>query len=632
MRNLIFLASIAVTLLLANNTYAQFQKGQDLMGEFAKDSAGWSISMPDANTIAIASPCYGADPWSPGKVRVYSWNSNSWTQKGGDLYAEMIPSDTMHHFGTEIIMPDSNTIAIKFCFEGCCSYLTRVRVYYWNGIEWLQKGDEFLTSYGYYGTQSFKSFDMPNENTISLSIGFNTKVYIWDGFNWTQKGVDLISGRISMPDENTIGILGLGSSESHIFYWNGLSWVEKGSGFQIDNLLAAYSGISMANENTLALIKLNYIPSQVLSYTIGVEVFSWNGSEWVLKGNEVVTGLSNGNYHSNYIEMADVDNFAISNYFYNDYNLMFSPDSMDFKIYKWNGVNWSESLNTTSIDVGFYSMSFAESNTYAIGSSGNNFNGNGAGLVQVFSFCNYSTLGILGNVAPNSYSTEVYSCDALPGSSYNWEVNNGVILSGQGTSNVSVLWGPEGIGSINVVETTLQGCVGELIQLQIDVQCLTTSNSIFGPLGPLAFSNQTYTCNGPISSDYNWSVMNGVILSGQGTNSIEVLWGTQGMGSITLYETSSDGCVGDSIIQNIVVIPTSVEEFNLGSIYYYENAIHFSEISAALGQPYYVFDGSGKLVSEGVYFGEQTINLDVVTNGVYCFKLGDKILKYVKIN
>jgi len=69
-----------------------------------------------------------------------------------------------------------------------------------------------------------------------------------------------------------------------------------------------------------------------------------------------------------------------------------------------------------------------------------------------------------------------------------------------------------------------------------------------------------------------------------------------------------------------------------GSIYYYENAIHFSKISSAMGQRYFVFDGSGKLVSEGVYLGDQTIHLDLVSSGVYCFKLGDRIIKFVKVN
>jgi len=80
------------------------------------------------------------------------------------------------------------------------------------------------------------------------------------------------------------------------------------------------------------------------------------------------------------------------------------------------------------------------------------------------------------------------------------------------------------------------------------------------------------------------------------------------------------------------ITPMGIDETEAGSIYYYENAIHFSKISNELGQPYYVFDGSGKLFSEGIYFGNNRIELNLQASGVYCFKLGDEILKFIKIN
>ncbi len=46
------------------------------------------------------------------------------------------------------------------------------------------------------------------------------------------------------------------------------------------------------------------------------------------------------------------------------------------------------------------------------------------------------------------------------GSSYVWTVVGGAISSGQGTSCVTVLWGPSGNGNINVVETNIDSCTG----------------------------------------------------------------------------------------------------------------------------------------------------------------------------
>jgi hypothetical protein len=347
----------------------------------------------------------------------------------------------------------------------------------------------------------------------------------------------------------------------------------------------------MPTDNTIALSRIKYTPEPQVLDSIEVQVFSWLNSEWVLKGNQINTSAFEGYYHSSYLEMPNENNLLLktsNTNLYSGWSMI--PDTTDILVYNWDGFNWNENIGVYLNDKGYYSASFPDSNTFAIGSSGNSTNGLGAGRVQVFSICNYSTSGVLGNIVPNSYSGENYSCEALPGNSYNWDVTNGVILSGQGTSNVNILWGAGGIGSISVTETTLQGCVGELIHLQVNIQCSTTSNSIFGPLGPSAFSTQTYSSNGATGSVYNWSVSNGVILSGQGTNSIEVLWADQGMGSLSVYEITSDGCVGDTIIQNVVVIPTSVEELDLGSIYYYDNAIRFSEASSEIGKQYLVYD------------------------------------------
>jgi hypothetical protein len=57
------------------------------------------------------------------------------------------------------------------------------------------------------------------------------------------------------------------------------------------------------------------------------------------------------------------------------------------------------------------------------------------------------------------------------GSSFIWTISGGAITSGQGTSQVSVLWGNPGPGSVAVAETAASGCIGNsaLFQVTIDV-------------------------------------------------------------------------------------------------------------------------------------------------------------------
>lgn len=58
------------------------------------------------------------------------------------------------------------------------------------------------------------------------------------------------------------------------------------------------------------------------------------------------------------------------------------------------------------------------------------------------------------------WTEDVYSVPENPWSTYTWEVTNGTIESGQGTSEVTVSWMAAGAGSLSVTESTSYGCQG----------------------------------------------------------------------------------------------------------------------------------------------------------------------------
>ncbi|RMG81935.1 MAG: hypothetical protein D6707_03915, partial [Bacteroidetes bacterium] len=66
----------------------QVQKGNDIEGMATDDSFGYSVSMPDANTIAIGAPWNDGNGTDAGHVRVYTWNGSNWVQKGTDINGE----------------------------------------------------------------------------------------------------------------------------------------------------------------------------------------------------------------------------------------------------------------------------------------------------------------------------------------------------------------------------------------------------------------------------------------------------------------------------------------------------------------------------------------------------------------
>jgi hypothetical protein len=63
--------------------------------------------------------------------------------------------------------------------------------------------------------------------------------------------------------------------------------------------------------------------------------------------------------------------------------------------------------------------------------------------------------------------------------------------------------------------------------------------------------NSTYTTTQPFTS-YNWTVVGGEIVSGQGTRTIKVNWTTTGTGTINLSTIDANGCQGNDAFEVIV--------------------------------------------------------------------------------
>jgi len=81
------------------------QKGSDIDGEGADDYSGTSVSMPDSNTLAIGA---AGNASNAGHVRIYHWNGNQWVQKGIDIDGEAAGDN----LGSSISMCNNNTLAI----------------------------------------------------------------------------------------------------------------------------------------------------------------------------------------------------------------------------------------------------------------------------------------------------------------------------------------------------------------------------------------------------------------------------------------------------------------------------------------------------------------------------------------
>ena len=384
---------------LSTMTFAQTQKGLDIDGEAALDGSGYSVSMPDANTVAIGAPYNDGNGNYAGHVRIYSWKGIAWTQKGSDIDGEAADDES----GWSVSMPDANTVAIGAPDNyGTAPHSGHVRIYSWDGTAWTQKGTD-INGEAQHNLSGW-SVSMPDANTVAIGaihnveIGFNdghVRIYSWDGTAWIQKGSDIDAEAagdesgfsVSMPDANTVAIGGPGndgngSDAGHvrIYNWNGTAWIQLGS--DIDGEAAGdesgYS-VSMPDTNTVA-IGARWNDGN--GFNAGhVRIYSWNGTAWIQKGSDI-DGQAAEDVSGYSVSMPDANTVAIGapN---NDGN---GIDAGHVRIYTWDGTAWiqngSDINGEAAGDKSGLSVSIPVANTVAIGARGNS---GAAGHVRIFS-------------------------------------------------------------------------------------------------------------------------------------------------------------------------------------------------------------------------------------------------------
>ncbi len=195
------------------------QKGLDIDGEAYGDFSGCAISMPDENTIAIGAYLNSDGGTYAGQVRVYDWNGSAWVQRGVDLDGQV-----QSYTGYSVEMPDPNTLAIGAnAHDDFDVDAGKLRIYNWTGSSWVQRGSD-IDGDQLYANCGF-SVSMPNPNTIlvsfvnkstnSLNYNGEVRVYRWDSSvnDWMQtvsvvgtNNYDWLGWYVSMPDDNTIAM------------------------------------------------------------------------------------------------------------------------------------------------------------------------------------------------------------------------------------------------------------------------------------------------------------------------------------------------------------------------------------------------------------------------------------------
>ena len=158
-------------------------------------------------------------------------------------------------------------------------------------------------------------------------------------------------------------------------------------------------------------------------------------------------------------------------------------------------------------------------------------------------YCTIDSVGVASLCLPNGQVI----LDAGSYATYSWS-------SGETTQQISV----NTVGSYSVNVTDVNGCQG-VSDAPFTVSNIVNTSAISGPVNPTQFQSVNYFVVATVGSTYDWTLIGGTV-SGQGTNSIDVVWNNPGMFSFSVIETDVNGCIGDEVSLIVNIIISSVED------------------------------------------------------------------------
>jgi hypothetical protein len=273
--------------------------------------------------------------------------------------------------------------------------------------------------------------------------------------------------------------------------------------------------------------------------------------------------------------------------------------------YQYSWSNGSAGTVINNLSAGQYSLDILDAN----GCSANAF----AQVISpdgVIAFANSSDVNCIGG---NDGSMEIIITEGNPPYTYEW--SNGV----SGTSSINNLIA----GDYSCTISDATGCTFNVSELIGEPEGNLPEILGFGIVDP--FSIQTYSTSPIDGASFSWQVIGGNILSGQGSNFIQVQWSDDAPASIELVITNPNGC--ESILTLGIQIGTYVSEIQptiSWSIFPNPTTTNIHLILKGTNEkiPFRILDMNGREIkSEFMHEGLNTIDLSNLAAGIYSIEL-----------
>ena len=445
--------------------------------------------------------------------------------------------------------------------------------------------------------------------------------------------------------------------------------LDKGLTWQVNQLNNNMSSHTQTSKSSIVSINIGSIVSgnDSVKFRFRYSDFGnnggWGGYFWMIDDLKIID-LDSTFIPSNYV-LCDVDSIEISgplnndNYLWNTgdtassifvnqggtYTLItgnqYCSDSLVYNVIESSTpliqTTFSGALGFCQGDTLDVLATGASSYSWSNGSSldNQNFSTNGSYYVTGFDSTGYcsdtSFFNVIVNSNPNIIITgDSFICDgdstilsASGANSYLWVTGNTNSFIWVDSSGI---YSVEGVGS--------DGCTS-IVSKQITVFPKVNGTEINGDIIVTPYSVQTYTTNLNPNNSYNWTITGGLITSGQGSNSISVLWRAGPIGYLNVLEANSGCSNSDSII--VYIYGVGLVDNSLNSIILSPNpnsglfAIKVDQ--EYIGSSYQILDNLGRLIDKGIIRElSQDFDLSDKPKGIYRIQVSnEKAIKTLNV-
>ena len=398
------------------------QVGSDIDGQTAGDNFGSAVALSaTGDIVAIGAPYSDSNGADSGEVRIYRRQGDNWSQMGTGIRGESAGNEN----GYSVTLSDDG-LSVAMGAWGANGEAGQVRIYAWDGTDWLQRGPdldgEAASDYSGYPNSSISLSS--DGRTIAVGASYNdgagsnaghVRLYTWNESDntWVQKGADIdgaaagdfLGWSVSLSDDgNTVAI---GSSDSDgqrghvsVLEWSGTAWVAKGANI-LGESAADYSGYSVSVSGDGSLVAIGATDNDGNGEDSGqVRVFSFDGGNWEQRGGDI-DGEHAGDYFGTSVSLSSDGSVLVAGSRWNDDS---GNNAGHARAFEWSGAEWIQI--GTDIDgdsagdkSGYATAISSDGSTIVVGAYNNADAGAGSGHARVFERASLSTLDVVSDAS-----------------------------------------------------------------------------------------------------------------------------------------------------------------------------------------------------------------------------------------